>query len=90
MQPRDPAHQAEEEYVDQQDKEWRHPAEPNTFPSGDTVEADRADARSDHRADRAPTPEEEAAAPREVDPAVAEAYQEANERGANVTGEGEI
>jgi len=37
-----------------------------------------------------PTPEEEEAAPTEVDPAVAEAYEDAIERGAAVKGEGQI
>jgi hypothetical protein len=86
----DPRTQAEEEYVDRQDDEWADPAEPNTFPSGGTVEADRADARSDHDADRPPTPDEEEAAPEAVDPAVAEAYEDAMERGAKVKGEGAI
>jgi len=55
-----------------------------------TVAADEEEARSAHDADRAPTPEEEAAAPTSVDPAVAEAFEEANRTGANVKGEGEI
>ena len=59
--------------------------------SPETVAADEADAQAAHRADRMPTPEEEAAAERtELDPAVAEAYEDAIERGANVKGEGEI
>ena len=59
--------------------------------SPETVAADEADARAAHRADRMPTPEEEAAAERnELDPAVAEAYEDAIERGANVEGEGRI
>lgn len=57
----------------------------------ETVAADEADARASHGADRMPTPEEEAAAERnQLDPDVAEAYEEAIERGANVKGEGEI
>lgn len=68
-----------------------NPSEPETTPSGDTVDADRRDARVDHRADREPT-EDELAAIRgdEVDPSVAEAYEDAIERGANVKGEGSI
>ena len=57
----------------------------------DTVEADEIDAGAAHRADRMPTPAEEAAADgNQLDPDVAEAYEEAMERGANVKGEGEI
>ena len=57
----------------------------------ETVAADEADAHADHRADRMPTPEEEAAAERnELDPEVAQAYEKAMERGANVEGEGKI
>ncbi len=54
---------------------------------------DEADAHAAHEADRPPTPDEEAAADaaaEHVDPASGKAYQEANERGANVAGEGEI
>jgi hypothetical protein len=86
----DPANQAEEAYVDQQDTEWADADEPNTVPSGDTVDADRTDAESQHHADRMPTPEEEAAAPTAADPKTATAYEEAIERGADVKGEGEI
>ena len=58
----------------------------------ETVEADERDAQATHGADRAPTPEEEAAAERnpEVPPESAEAYEEAIERGADVVGEGQI
>lgn len=63
-------------------------------PDGDvtdaTVHADEADAVAGHDADRPPTPEEEASAPTEVDPAVADAYEAAMERGAAVEGEGQI
>ena len=90
MDQRDPARQPEEEYVDRQETEWSDPAEPNTFPNGNTVEADRSDAEADHGADRPPTPEEEAFAPEHADPAAAEASKEAMERGASVKGEGEI
>ena len=55
-----------------------------------TVEADLRDARAAHDADRPPTLEEEEAAPTEVSPETAEAYEEAMERGANVKGEGQI
>jgi hypothetical protein len=56
-----------------------------------TTAEDERDARADHVADRPPTAEEEAAAERNpLDPAVAEAYEEAIERGANVKGEGQI
>lgn len=48
------------------------------------------DARTGARADRAPTPEEEAAAPTEVSDDVARTYEESMERGANVRGEGQI
>ena len=59
--------------------------------SPETVEADEADAHARHQADRMPTPDEEAAAERnQVDPEVAEAYEDAMERGANVRGEGAI
>lgn len=55
-----------------------------------TIHADEADAMAAHDADRMPTPEEEAAAPDEVDPAVAQAYEDAIERGAAVKGEGQL
>lgn len=57
-----------------------------------TVEADERDARKDHQADRAPTPEEEAKADEhaEVPAESAAAYRAAMERGANVKGEGQI
>lgn len=86
----DPAKQAEAAYVERQGTEWADADEPNTVPSGSTLEADRADAAARHDADRPPTPEEEAAAPTEADPDVAEAYGAAAARGAAVKGEGEI
>lgn len=56
-----------------------------------TTEADQADARVASGADREPTPDEERLAEeQELDPDVAAAYQEANERGAAVQGEGQI
>jgi hypothetical protein len=43
------------------------------------------------KADRPPTEDEERAAEEnDLDPHVAESYKEANERGANIEGEGEI
>ena len=56
----------------------------------ETVRSDEADANAAHDADRPPTPEEEAAAPTQVDPQVAEAYEAAMDRGAAVKGEGQI
>lgn len=66
-------------------------SDPDTTPSDDpaTTAAER-DAQAPHDGDRAPTPDEERAAPTEVDPDVAEAHREAIERGANVRGEGQI
>jgi hypothetical protein len=56
-----------------------------------TRQVDEEDARAGHGADRMPTPEEERiAGDLELDPDVAEAYDEAIERGANVKGEGQI
>lgn len=57
-----------------------------------TVDEDERDARAAHRADRPPTPEEEALADGhdEVAPESATAYKEAIERGARVKGEGQI
>jgi hypothetical protein len=57
----------------------------------ETREAEEAEAQQPGSPDRPPTPDEERLAERhEVDPDVAEAYQEATERGANLTGEGRI
>jgi hypothetical protein len=89
-QPADWAEQPEEAYVAENDTEWQDESAPNTFPSGDTADADRRDAGAAHGADAMPTAEEEAAAPTEVDPEVAENYEDALERGANVKGEGQI
>jgi hypothetical protein len=56
-----------------------------------TRQVDEDDARAEHRADRMPTPDEARRADElELDPEVAEAYEEAIERGANVKGEGQI
>ena len=65
---------------------------PPTTPDKDTIAEDRKDLDAPHDADREPTAEEEAAAERSgpVDPEVAEAYKEANERGAAQEGEGRI
>jgi hypothetical protein len=83
--------EAEQEYRELQDSEYRDPDAHNTFPDGDTVKSDRRDAAAGHEPDRMPTPEEERIADGlELDPAVAEAYEEANERGAAVQGEGQI
>jgi hypothetical protein len=65
---------------------------PPTTPDRDTIAEDRKDVNAGHDADRPPTEEEEAAAERSgvLDPAVAEAYKEAIERGAAQEGEGKI
>jgi hypothetical protein len=56
-----------------------------------TRQVDEEDAQAAHGADRMPTPEEERIADElELDPDVAEAYEDAIERGANVKGEGQI
>ena len=83
--------EAEQEYQELQGTEYKDPDAPNTFPAGDTVQADRRDATAGHEPDRMPTPEEERLADQQpLDPEVAEAYEEALERGASVKGEGEI
>ena len=66
--------------------------EPDTTPDDQTLAEDERDARAEHRADRAPTPEEEQAADRNpsVPPESSQAYTEAIERGADVKGEGQI
>ncbi|HET6954267.1 MAG TPA: hypothetical protein VFI47_28140 [Acidimicrobiales bacterium] len=64
---------------------------PHETTSDATVDSDRRDAAHEHRADRPPTPEEEALADElELDPEVAPAYKEQAERGAGVEGEGRI
>ena len=55
-----------------------------------TIAAEEAEARSGHGADRAPTPEEEAAAPTEADPGVAEHFTEMEDIGTHLKGEGRI
>ena len=63
---------------------------PATTPDKDTIREDRKAVHNQHRPDREPTAEEEVAAERggAVDPKVAEAYEEALERGARQEGEG--
>lgn len=62
-----------------------------TRPDPGTEEAERSEAAAAHEPDRPPTPEEEEAAEQSrLDPAVAESYKEAIERGAELKGEGEI
>lgn len=91
MPDKDPAHQPEPEYVEEQDREWHDAEPPNTFPSGETLKADRRDARAEHDPDREPTPDEESEVRgKTADPAVAAAYREATERGASQQGEGRI
>jgi hypothetical protein len=65
---------------------------PDTSPDDRTLAEDERDAKAAHRADRAPTPEEEREAERnpEVSPESRKAYEEAIERGADVEGEGKI
>ena len=65
------------------------PTQP-TRPSAETREAEHVEAQAKHESDRAPTPEEEAAAVHEVDPDVAEHEEEMVKRGANQQGEGRI
>jgi len=56
-----------------------------------TRQVDEDDAQASHGADRMPTAEEERIADElELDPQVAEAYEDAIQRGANVEGEGKI
>ena len=86
----DPAHEAEAAYVEQQETEWADGGLPNTFPSGDTVQADRRDAQAAHEPDRMPTADEAEAGDRPVDPAVAAAYREATQRGVDQEGEGKF
>jgi hypothetical protein len=59
--------------------------------SSETEQAEQEDQRQTARADRPPTQDEERAAEtQKLDPKVAEAYEKAAERGANVKGEGQI
>jgi hypothetical protein len=63
----------------------------HTRPDSETADEEEAEASRAHEADREPTEDEERAAERNtLDPAVAEHYKEATERGAAVKGEGEV
>lgn len=66
--------------------------DPNTKPSEQTRDAERADASMHAQPDDLPTPDEEQAAERAggVDPEVAEHYEEMTRRGASQRGEGRI
>lgn len=87
----DPSQEAEAQYAEMEDTEWADGRLPNTFPTGETVRADRRDARADHGPDRMPTAEEEdAVRGRTADPAVTAAYQEATQHGVDQEGEGRI
>jgi hypothetical protein len=64
---------------------------PPTTPNRDTIKEDRAAMDAPHRADRAPTSDEEAAAQRSEDSAdgdVSDRYKDMLERGAAQEGEG--
>jgi len=61
-----------------------------TRPSAETREAEHREANMHADGGPTPTAEEERAAPTEVDPKVAEAYEEQIERGANTKGEGRV
>ena len=64
---------------------------PPTTPDKDTIKEDRAALGNEHEPDRAPTPEEEAAAERSKDSAggdVAEHYEDMAKKGAAQEGEG--
>jgi hypothetical protein len=63
-----------------------------TRPNDRTRETEREDARTQAGADREPTSDEEKAAESagELDPKVAEHYEEMAERGANQQGEGRL
>ena len=59
--------------------------------TGATREAEAKEAKAPHRADRAPTPDEEASIEGdEVDPEVRSHYREMTELGADEVGEGRI
>ena len=70
--------------------------EDETLPDDATREAERAEATSDHEADRPPTADEEAAADRsrrafaEDGERVEERFEEMNDIGAHIKGEGSI
>jgi hypothetical protein len=67
-------------------------ADPDDLISDDTRAEEERDAAASHDAGDMPTPEEEAAAKKNVpvDDKVKDAYKEQMQRGANVQGEGEI
>jgi hypothetical protein len=67
-------------------------SKPNeTAPSDATTAEDRREAGSQHDADRPPTDDELAAIEGDhVDEKVANSHKDANKRGANVKGEGQI
>lgn len=64
--------------------------ESDTFPSDETRAAEEAEARASHRADRAPTAEEERSAPRSASSSTEKNFDEMAKRGAEVKGEGEL
>ena len=63
-----------------------------TKPNDQTRAFEAEDARTAHEPDKQPTEDEEAAAERagDVDPKVAESYEEMAERGAKQKGEGRV
>ncbi len=67
-------------------------SDPDDLVTDATRAEEEQEASERPRADRAPTPEEEAAAEGhgDLNPEVAETYDEAQKRGANVKGEGQI
>lgn len=64
--------------------------ESGTSPSEETRAAEEAEAHASHRADRAPTAEEEKAAPSSPSPSTEANFDEMAKRGADVKGEGEL
>ena len=61
-----------------------------TRPSAETREAEHAEEQAKHEPDRAPTPQEDAAAAQQVERDVAEHEEEMLKRGANQQGEGRV
>ncbi|HEY7440660.1 MAG TPA: hypothetical protein VIC35_14795 [Acidimicrobiia bacterium] len=62
-----------------------------TRPSPETVEAERGEARAEHKPDREPTDDEAREAELQtLNPDVAEHYEEMTERGVEQKGEGRI
>lgn len=79
------------EQANDSDGEQNESTPSTTTPSDETVEAEHREAHVLGSADRPPTPEEEAAAPKgPVSSEVADAEKAAAERGAAVKGEGQI